>query len=80
MIDGDTYDALVAELYDDLLAGVPFGDLEVWTDLLRAAAAPALELACGTGRVLLPLLARGFVVEGLDVSAAMLAVCRRKAA
>lgn len=80
MIDGDTYDALVAELYDDLLAGVPFGDLEVWADLLRAAAAPALELACGTGRVLLPLLARGFVVEGLDVSAAMLAVCRRKAA
>lgn len=80
MIDGDTYDALVAELYDDILAGVPFGDLEVWADLLRAADAPALELACGTGRVLLPLLARGLAVEGLDVSEAMLAVCRREAA
>ncbi|SOE00866.1 class I SAM-dependent DNA methyltransferase [Caenispirillum bisanense] len=80
MIDGDTYDALVAELYDDILADVPFGDLEVWAEMVRTAEAPALELACGTGRVLLPLLARGLAVEGLDVSEAMLAVCRRKAA
>jgi ubiquinone/menaquinone biosynthesis C-methylase UbiE len=32
---------------------------------------PVLELAIGTGRVALPLAARGLVVESVDASAAM---------
>ncbi len=39
-----------------------------------------LELACGTGRLTLPLAERGFVVTGLDSSAPMLAAATAKAA
>lgn len=41
---------------------------------------PVLDVACGTGRVLLPLLRAGVDVDGNDISADMLAHCRRKAA
>ena len=77
---GDTYYGLVAEGYDTYLAQVDFGDLECWRSLLREANGPALELACGTGRLLLPLRAEGHTVEGLDASAEMLAICRAKLA
>jgi SAM-dependent methyltransferase len=41
---------------------------------------PALDLACGTGRVLLPLRRAGLAVDGCDVSPDMLALCRAGAA
>jgi SAM-dependent methyltransferase len=40
---------------------------------------PALDVACGTGRLLLPYLRAGLDVDGCDVSADMIAVCREKA-
>ena len=43
-----------------------------------AAGGRALELAIGTGRVALPLAARGIAVEGIDASAAMVARLRAK--
>ena len=44
----------------------------------RAAGRCALELGCGTGRVLLPLAEDGCRVIGLDTSGALLAIARRK--
>src|SRR5215218_6325258 len=41
---------------------------------------PALDVACGTGRVLIPLVRDGLDVDGCDVSADMIAACREKAA
>jgi SAM-dependent methyltransferase len=41
---------------------------------------PVLDLACGVGRVLLPLLRAGVEVDGCDISADMLGQCRQKAA
>jgi SAM-dependent methyltransferase len=41
---------------------------------------PVLDVACGTGRVLLPLLRAGIDIDGVDISADMLGHCRRKAA
>ena len=41
---------------------------------------PALDLACGTGRLLLPLLRAGLDVDGCDISPDMLALCREQAA
>jgi SAM-dependent methyltransferase len=41
---------------------------------------PALDVACGTGRLLLPYLRAGLDVDGCDVSADMIALCREKAA
>jgi SAM-dependent methyltransferase len=41
---------------------------------------PALDVACGTGRLLLPYLRAGLDVDGCDVSADMVTLCREKAA
>lgn len=40
---------------------------------------PALDVGCGTGRLLLPYLRAGLDVDGCDVSADMIALCREKA-
>ncbi len=66
-----------ARFYD-----LDYGDLEADLFMIEQFAArcgsPILELACGTGRVLLPLARQGYQVTGVDISAAMLAVARRK--
>lgn len=41
---------------------------------------PVLDVACGTGRVLVPLLRAGIDIDGCDISKDMLHYCRRKAA
>ena len=46
----------------------------------RPVAAAALDLASGTGRLLLPLLRAGMQVDGCDISADMIALCRARAA
>ena len=66
----------VAARYDD----VPRGDEADAVACLErlAAGGPALELAIGTGRIALPLAARGIPVHGIDISPAMVARLRRK--
>jgi 2-polyprenyl-3-methyl-5-hydroxy-6-metoxy-1,4-benzoquinol methylase len=41
---------------------------------------PVLDVACGVGRVLLPLLRAGIDIDGVDISEDMQYHCRRKAA
>ena len=43
------------------------------------AGQPALDLGCGTGRLLLPYLRQGLDVDGCDVSGDMLALCKEAA-
>jgi SAM-dependent methyltransferase len=43
------------------------------------AGQPALDVACGTGRVLIPLLGAGLDVDGSDLSPDMLDLCRERA-
>jgi SAM-dependent methyltransferase len=40
---------------------------------------PALDVACGTGRLLIPYLRAGLDVDGCDLSPDMLALCRQRA-
>jgi SAM-dependent methyltransferase len=47
--------------------------------LAREAGGPVLEIACGTGRVAIPIARQGFAVTGLDVVPAMLERARFKA-
>lgn len=56
------------------------GDVAYYVRRARTARGPVLELACGTGRVTLPVARAGIEVVGLDLSAGMLAIARRKAA
>lgn len=68
-----------AELYDLVLGGLDF-DLAYWIEVGRTAGGPVLEVGCGTGRVLLPLLEAGVDADGVDLSPPMLERAREKAA
>lgn len=74
------YDGILAEAYDLWLAADDLRDVPVFRGLATDAPGPSLELGCGTGRVLVPMLAAGLDVEGLDASRDMLRACREKAA
>ena len=67
-------DALLAQLYD----AFPFEDDIPFYRELAGERARILELACGTGRVLVPLAAAGHQITGLDASSHMLALARGK--
>ena len=55
------------------------GDVD-YERLARETSGPVLELACGTGRIALPLAERGLDVAGVDASDGMLAIAERKSA
>jgi SAM-dependent methyltransferase len=76
------YTEQVAATYDVTSPGVP-GDVEFYLDLARQAheaGQPVLELACGTGRVAVPIARAGISIVGLDAAPAMLAIAREKGA
>ena len=75
----DIYYGIVAESYDLWFPGPEFEDQEFYRQKIEANRGTALEIGCGTGRLLVPYLQTGLEVEGLDSSEDMLAICREKA-
>ena len=67
------------DIYDLVLNDLPYG-LDFYVTLARAANGPVLEIACGTGRILLPCLQAGIDIEGLDLYEPMLKTLRAKGA
>jgi SAM-dependent methyltransferase len=66
---------LIAPFYD--IEHAQFGeDLDMYRNFAELSGGKILELACGSGRVLLPLAQDGYAVTGVDTSAAMLAIAR----
>ncbi len=74
-VDYDIY----AEVYDLIYTGYE-QDIPFYVELAQEAEPPVLELACGTGRVLIPVAEAGVSVWGLDSSTEMLEVAREKVA
>ena len=74
------YSGIEAELYDLWFSAESFEDSHFFQKMIARRAGPALEVGCGTGRLLLRYLRDGLDVDGVDNSADMLAICRRKAA
>jgi SAM-dependent methyltransferase len=74
------FDEVVAAGYDDDCEDLDRAVLEQTVDFLaeQARGGDALELGIGTGRVALPLAARGVSVRGIDLSAPMVARLRAK--
>ncbi len=72
----DNFD-LYARFYDLDFGGLD-DDLLLIQEFAARCGSPILELACGTGRVLLPLARAGYQITGVDKSPAMLEVARRK--
>jgi SAM-dependent methyltransferase len=66
----------VAEMYRDVQRGDELAAVAFLEQL--AGRGPVLELAIGTGRIALPLAARGIRVDGVDISPAMIAQLRAK--
>jgi SAM-dependent methyltransferase len=54
------------------------GDVEFYLAQARKTGGPVLDLACGTGRVALPLAHAGFDVTGIDRAPDMIAIARAK--
>ena len=73
-----TYGDRIADVYDAWYGERPETDVCVAALERLAGAGPVLELGVGTGRLALPLAARGLAVTGLDASAAMLDQLRAK--
>jgi len=77
-MQGDHYKGLIAEWYDDWLKERS-DDVDYYSGYFHNFKGRVLELACGTGRVLLPIATSGVQIDGLDSSEDMLAVLERKA-
>jgi SAM-dependent methyltransferase len=77
--DPSEYGEHIADVYDQWFPASA-EQLTPMVDFLarHAAGGPALELGVGTGRVALPLAARGVAVSGIDASPRMLARLRGK--
>jgi methyltransferase family protein len=72
-----TYGDRIADIYDESYPDLPTGQTVEFLAGL-AGAGPVLELAIGTGRIALPLAARGVEVHGIDASEGMVARLREK--
>jgi SAM-dependent methyltransferase len=67
------------DLYDALLPATP-AHLEYYLNLARACSGEVLELACGSGQLIVPIASLGIAATGLDLSSKMLATASRRAA
>jgi len=75
------YRGLMAEAWDLLRGDTSgWGDRAWFKTVVERGVGPALDVGCGTGRLLLDYLAAGLDVDGVDNSPEMLALCREKAA
>jgi SAM-dependent methyltransferase len=79
MIERELWTGLEAENWVSFIKRYSFPDYDFFHQLLEQNPGPVLDIGCGTGRLLIPLLKAGFEVDGVDISAELLAVCRANA-
>lgn len=69
-LDGRNYDLQNKDFVED----IPF-----YLHQIKKYGEPVLELACGTGRITIPIAKQGVKISGLDISKSMLSHAKRKA-
>lgn len=72
------YSGYIAAYYDLFFPAVDIEELDFYAQQVASCPQPALEIGCGTGRIMLELLKQGFAVEGADNAPEMLALCKQK--
>ena len=78
--ESDSY-KILARHYDAGYAANQFlADIPFYVDLAKQSGGPVLEIACGTGRILLRIAREGIEIHGVDNSASMLGVLRAQVA
>ena len=70
--DGDLYDLIIKTPYQE-------AEIDFYSALAEGMNTSILELGCGTGRLSVPLAARGHAVTGIDCADSMLEAARTKA-
>lgn len=74
------YRGLKAETWDLLYSEPCTGqDQAFYREVIQRHGQPALDVGCGTGRLLLDYLSSDIDIDGVDASPEMLAICREKA-
>ena len=74
------YHSMMAQTWDLFRGDTSnWDDRYFFLDLIRESGEPALDVGCGTGRLLLDYLSKGMDIDGLDNSPDMLSICRQKA-
>lgn len=75
-----SYQNLCTEFYDITKPEAGHKEVIFYEKLLKTAKGTILEAMCGSGRLLIPLLKKGFVLEGVDNSKHMLQSCQERCA
>lgn len=74
------YLSLEAEFHDAFWEEDDDGsEISLMGDFLEKHPGTAVEMGCGSGRLLFPLVMEGFEIEGVELSADMLRMCQQKA-
>lgn len=73
------YRQVSAKYYDEAYSSKEdLADLEFYIERAKANGGPVLELACGTGRILLPIAREGIAIHGVDLSLPMIDVLQQR--
>lgn len=72
------YLKLCTEFYDLTKPAASLNEVDFYERLLNTSPGPILEAMCGSGRLLIPLLKRGCVLDGVDNSTHMLDSCQKR--
>ena len=74
------YRELLSEYYDCLFPECTGKELDFWLEQLKGAEGQILEIGCGTGKITIPLLEKGYDVTVIDNSPFMLDKFKKKCA
>lgn len=75
---GTWHHGLIARYWNEFNTADP-DELAYYLGAVKRFGEPALDVGCGTGRLLLPIAEAGVDVDGTDISADMLALCANRA-
>src|SRR5687768_16629107 len=75
-----SYDQIARVYATDIGQSMAYDDVGYYLQLCKTQSGRCLELGCGTGRILLPLLEGGVDIHGIDQSPGMLEELQRLAA
>ena len=70
------WSGLAATTWDDFAGDEPNWDYYTSGSVIEQHPGRVLDVGCGTGRLLIPYLASGIDIEGVDSSGEMLSICR----
>ena len=76
----ESYDQIARVYATDMGQSMAYDDVGYYLQLCKTRGGRCLELGCGTGRILLPLLKNGVDIHGIDQSPGMLEELQRLAA